>query len=58
MGKAWVGYLAVGFLFVSGIFEWAGGYPNLGLFLMILSIVSLFIRMYINKKMGGKDQHH
>jgi hypothetical protein len=50
MSKAWVGYLAVGFLFLSGIFELAGGFPKLGLFLMLISIVSLFLRLYLNKK--------
>lgn len=50
MNKAWVGYIAVGFLFLSGVFEWLGGYPGLGIFLMVLSIVSLVIRVYINKK--------
>lgn len=56
MSKAWVGYVAVGFLFLSGIFEWAGGYPNLGLFLMVLSVVSLVLRMYLNKKIKNQDK--
>lgn len=55
MNKAWVGYLAVGFLFLSGIFEWLGGYPKLGVFLMILSVASLILRIYLNKKLKGKD---
>lgn len=56
MSKAWVGYVAVGFLFLSGIFEWLGGYPKLGLFLMVLSIVSLVLRMYLNKKIKKQDK--
>jgi len=50
MNKAWVGYLAVGFLFLSGVFEFMGGYPKLGVFLMILSLISLFLRIYLNRK--------
>lgn len=51
MSKPWIGYLAVGFLFLAGIFEFAGGYPKLGIFLMVLSIISLILRIYFNKKM-------
>jgi hypothetical protein len=58
MSKPWVGYLAVGFLCLAGIFEWAGGYPGLGIFLIALSVVSLFIRMYINKKLREKNNDH
>lgn len=58
MHKAWVGYIAVGFLFLSGIFEWAGGYPKLGVFLMLLSVLSFFLRMYLNKKIKeDKDKN-
>jgi len=57
MSKAWVGYLAVGFLFLSGIFEWAGGYPKLGVFLMVLSFVSLGLRMYLNKKIKDENKN-
>lgn len=55
MGKPWVGYIATAFLFLAGIFEWAGGYPKLGIFLMVLSIISLFLRIYLNKKLGGNN---
>lgn len=58
MSKPWIGYLAVGFLFLAGIFEWAGGYPKLGLFLMVLSIISLFLRIYLNKKLKDQDKNH
>jgi len=58
MNKAWVGYLAVGFLFLSGVFEALGGYPKLGIFLMVLSIVSLILRVYLNKKLRGKDKNN
>ena len=55
MSKPWIGYLAVGFLFLSGVLEWIGGYPKLGIFLMILSVVSLILRIYFNKRIK-KDQ--
>jgi hypothetical protein len=57
MNKSWVGYLAVVFLCLAGVFEWIGGYKNLGIFLIALSVVSLFIRIYINKKLGGRDKN-
>lgn len=57
MNKAWVGYVAVGFLFLSGIFEWAGGYPKLGVFLMVLSVLSLGLRMYLNKKIKDENKN-
>lgn len=58
MSKPWVGYIAVALLFLSGIFEWLGGYPKLGIFIMVMSIVSFFIRIYFIKKIDdtGKDR--
>jgi hypothetical protein len=58
MSMPWVGYIAVGFLTLAGVFEWAGGYPNLGIFLIVLSFVSLGIRIYINKKLGDRNNNH
>lgn len=55
MNKPWIGYLAVGFLFLAGVFEWAGGSPKLGIFFIALSVVSLFIRIYFNKKLRERD---
>jgi len=51
MSKPWVGFLAVGFLFLAGVFEFIGGQPKLGVFLMVLSFVSLGLRIYFNKKL-------
>jgi hypothetical protein len=48
----------VGFLTLAGVFEWAGGYPRLGIFLIVLSFVSLGIRIYINKKLGDRNNNH
>ena len=58
MSKPWVGYLAVGLLFSSGVLEIFGGHPNLGIFLMLLSVVSLILRIYANKKLGGKNNNN
>jgi len=56
MAKPWVGYLAVGFLFLSGVLEFIGGHPNLGIFLMALSLVSLGLRIYFNKKLSDQKK--
>lgn len=53
MNKPWLGYLAAGLLFVSGILEWIGGQMKLGIFLMVLSLVSFWLRIYFIKKLGG-----
>jgi len=58
MKKPWIGFIASGFLFLAAIFEWVGGYPGLGIFLMVLSIASFFLRMYMIKKMSGNDKDH
>lgn len=58
MNKAWVGYLAVGFLFLSGVLEFFGGFPKLGVFLIALSLVSLFLRIYLNKKLRERDKNN
>ena len=56
MSKPSIRYMATGFLLLAGVFEYAGGYPKLGIFLIVLSIVSLILRVYINKKLGGKNK--
>jgi hypothetical protein len=55
MSKPWIGYIAVGFLFLSGILEFVGGFPKLGVFLMVLSIISLILRIYFNKKLRERN---
>jgi hypothetical protein len=57
MSKPWVGFLAAGLLFLSGVLEYAGGHPKLGIFLMILSFVSLGLRIYINKKAVDRNKN-
>lgn len=57
MSKPWVGYVAVLLMFIAGIFEWLGGYPGIGILLIVLSVISLFIRIYINKRQGGNNTH-
>jgi len=56
MSKPLVGFLAVGFLFLAGVFEFIGGQPKLGIFLMILSLVSLGLRIYFNKKLKENNR--
>ncbi|MDI1353306.1 MAG: hypothetical protein PSX36_00215 [bacterium] len=51
MSKPWVGFVAVGFLFLAGVFEWIAGNPILAVFLAVMSIVSLVLRIYIIKKL-------
>lgn len=50
MNKPWLGYLAVVFIFLAGIFEWLGGFPKLGMLLIAVSIASLCLRIYLNRK--------
>jgi hypothetical protein len=57
MKKNWLGYVASGLIFLSGILEWAGGYMKLGIFLIVISIVSFFIRIYMIKKINGKNNN-
>ena len=58
MSKPWVGFLAAALLFLGGIFEWLGGSPKLGIFLMVMSLVSFFIRTYFIKKIDGGDKNN
>ena len=58
MKKPWIGYVAAGLLFVSGILEWIGGYKKLGIFLMVLSLISFWLRVYFIKKLGGGDKNN
>lgn len=57
MSKPWVGFLAVGLLFLAGVLQLAGGYPKLGIFLMVFSLISLGLRIYLNKQIKN-DGHH
>jgi hypothetical protein len=58
MSKPWIGFLASAFLCLAGIFEWLGGSPGLGVFLIVLSVLSFILRLYFIKKMRGKDKDH
>jgi hypothetical protein len=59
MSKPWVGFLAAVLLFLGGLFELIGENPKLGIFLMVMSVVSFFLRLYFIRKIsGGKDQNY
>ena len=56
MNKPWVGYLSSVLLLLAGIFMIAGGKPVAGIIFMVLAIVGLVLKFYMNKKAGG-DQN-
>lgn len=56
MAKPWIGYLAVAFLFLAGVLEFIGGHPRLGILLVVLSFISLGLRIYFNRKI--RDQQN
>ncbi|MBL7930912.1 MAG: hypothetical protein JNL60_03365 [Bacteroidia bacterium] len=58
MSKPWVGYIAVGFLFLAGVLECIGGSYKLGIFFMVLSIISLCLRIYFNKKLKDEQRRN
>jgi hypothetical protein len=58
MSKPWIGYIAVGFLFVAGLFEFAGGNTNVGILFIVLSFISLALRIYFNKKLKESNKDY
>jgi len=50
MSKPWLGYLSAFLLLLGGIFEIAGGSPKIGAFLIILSVASVIVKIYFQKK--------
>jgi len=51
MSKPWVGFLAASLMFIAGILEVIGGETALGIFLMVMSLISFFVRAYFVKKL-------
>ncbi len=51
MKNAWLGYVASGFLAVAGVLEIIGGNLGLGILFIALSVVSLIIRLRLNRKL-------
>lgn len=56
MSKPWVGYIAVSFLFLAGILECIGGSYKLGIFFMVLSMISMGLRIYFGKKLKDEQR--
>lgn len=57
MNRAWLSYLAVFFLLLAGIFQYAGGNPKTGIFFIVLSVVNLGIRIFLNKSSGNNKNN-
>lgn len=55
MSKPWVGFLAASLMLIAGILELIAGETVLGIFLMIMSIISFFVRAYFVKKLKDKN---
>jgi hypothetical protein len=57
MSKPWLGYLSAFFLLLAGVFQYAGGNPKTGIFFIVLSVVNLIIRLYIQKNAGDNSKN-
>jgi hypothetical protein len=50
MGKAWLGYLSSTMMLLAGILMIAGEEIIIGCILIVLSIVSFVLKVYMNKR--------
>jgi len=50
MGKAWLGYLSSTIMLLAGILMIAGEEIIIGCILIVLSIVSFVLKVYMNKR--------
>ena len=50
MNKPWMGYLSSVLLFIAGILMIVGDKPIAGAIFMLLAIVGLILKIYMNKK--------
>jgi len=57
MNKPWIGWVAAGLMLLGGVFELIGGNTFLGVFLMVMGIVSFILRTYFIKKLKD-DQNN
>lgn len=57
MKKSWMGYLSATLLLLAGILYTAGGSPKIGAFFILVSIASLIVKIYIQKKQNEQDHH-
>ena len=58
MNKPWVGYLSSVMLLFAGILMFAGGKPVIGVIFMVLAVVGLILKFYMNKKQGNNNDQH
>jgi len=49
MNKTWIGYASSLLLFIAGIFMGVGGKPTIGEVFMLLSIVSVVLKIILNR---------
>ena len=49
MNKTWIGYASSLLLFIAGIFMAIGGKPTIGVVFMLLSIVSVVLKIILNR---------
>lgn len=57
MSKPWVGILAASLMFIAGILEVIGRETALGIFLMLMSVISFFVRAHFIKKLRGSSKN-
>ena len=55
MNKPWIGYVASGLILVAGVLELFAGKIALGVFLMVMAVISLLLRIYFLKKLKGGE---
>jgi hypothetical protein len=56
MNKPWIGYVASGLILVAGVLELLAGKITLGVFLMVMAVISLLLRIYFLKKLKGGEK--
>jgi hypothetical protein len=50
MSKPWLGYLSAFLLLLAGILQIAGGSPKTGALFIVISAISVILKLYIQKK--------
>lgn len=56
MAEPWVGIVAAALMMIGGILEIIGGKTGIGVFLIIMSVVSFILRTRFIKKLKDGDQ--
>ncbi len=55
MSKPWVGYLASVFLLLAGVLQILGKHVALGIFLIVISVIGIIIKFYLNKNAKASE---